>query len=184
MSRREELLDLVADYVVQQGLIGLTLRPVAAAVGTSDRMLIYHFGSYDDLVSAVVRRVGERSVATVQEMRPARSVRLAVLRLWDAFQEPPLRDCLSAYVQAAATGLIGREPYLEEARASNEQWSAALRGYFLASGAPVRRVDRVVGLVDSALLGFTLDLITDRPDELRRGVADLADAAERLASGG
>ena len=54
MDRREELLDQVADHVLEHGLIGLTLRPVAAAIGTSDRMLIYHFGSRDALVSAVV----------------------------------------------------------------------------------------------------------------------------------
>ena len=36
------------------GLIGLSLRPLAAEIGTSDRMLIYHFTSRDALVSAVV----------------------------------------------------------------------------------------------------------------------------------
>ncbi|MEZ5097996.1 MAG: TetR/AcrR family transcriptional regulator [Nocardioides sp.] len=183
MSRRDELLDAVTDQVVASGLIGLTLRPLAAAVGTSDRMLIYHFGSHDDLVSAVVRRVGERSVAGIDALAPARTVRQAVLQLWEAYQAPPLRDCLSTYVQAAATGLIGREPHLSEARASNDQWAEALKRYFLRSGASQRRVGRVVGMVDSALFGFTLDLITDRPGELRRGVADLADAAHRLAEG-
>ena len=54
MARREELLDQVTDHVLEHGLIGLTLRPLAAAIGTSDRMLIYHFGSRDGLVSAVV----------------------------------------------------------------------------------------------------------------------------------
>jgi len=43
MDRREDLLDRVTDHVLEHGLIGLTLRPVAAAIGTSDRMLIYHF---------------------------------------------------------------------------------------------------------------------------------------------
>jgi hypothetical protein len=37
---REELLERVTDYVFEYGLIGLSLRPVAAAIGTSDRMLI------------------------------------------------------------------------------------------------------------------------------------------------
>ena len=54
MNRREVLLDTVTDHVLERGLIDLTLRPLAAAIGTSDRMLIYHFGSRDALVSAVV----------------------------------------------------------------------------------------------------------------------------------
>ena len=89
-----------------------------------------------------------------------------------------LRRCSAVYVQAAATGLIGREPYLSDARASNDRWSGALRGYFVRCGAPADRVDRVVTLVDSALMGFQLDLVTDRPDELADGVADLARAAQ------
>jgi hypothetical protein len=39
MSRHDDLLDRVTDYVLEHGLIGLTLRPLAAAIGTSDRML-------------------------------------------------------------------------------------------------------------------------------------------------
>ena len=182
MGRREELLEQVTDHVLEHGLIGLTLRPVAAAIGTSDRMLIYHFGSRDALVSAVVGHTGDRAAAYVDAMPGAPSVRSAVNRLWAAYGEQPLDGCLDVYVQAAATGLFGSEPYLSEARASNERWAAALRAYLIRSGAPPRRADRIVTLVDSALYGFHLDLATDRPDELARGVDDLARAAQALAT--
>ncbi|MBZ5741346.1 TetR family transcriptional regulator [Nocardioides mangrovi] len=181
MSRRDELLDEVTDHVLAHGLIGLTLRPLAAAIGTSDRMLIYHFGNRDALVSAVVAHAGDRSVAAVRALPPARNVRAAVNALWAAYGEEPLNSCLDVYVQAAATGLFGSEPYLSEARASNQRWSVALQDYLVRSGAPTRRVGRIVTLVDSALFGFHLDLATDRPDELARGVDDLARAAQSLA---
>ncbi|MET0525356.1 MAG: TetR/AcrR family transcriptional regulator [Nocardioides sp.] len=181
MNRRDELLDQVTDHVLGQGLIGLTLRPLAAAIGTSDRMLIYHFGNRDALVSAVVARTGARAVAAVDALPSAPSVRAAVNRLWAAYATDPLNGCLDVYVQAAATGLFGSEPYLSEARASNDRWAAALRDYLVRSGAPTRRVARIVTLVDSALYGFHLDLATDRPDELARGVDDLARAAQSLA---
>lgn len=180
MSRRDQLLDQVTDHVLAHGLIGFTLRPVAAAIGTSDRMLIYHFANRDALVSAVVARSGERAVACVDAMAGAPSVRAAVNRLWTAYGEEPLNSCLDVYVQAAATGLLGSEPYLTEARASNERWTVALRAYLVRSGAPPRRVARIVTLVDSALYGFHLDLVTDRPHELARGVDDLARAAQSL----
>lgn len=181
MSRREELLDRVTDHVLAEGLIGLTLRPVAAAIGTSDRMLVYHFGTRDALVAAVLARASDRSVQAVSALAAAPSVRSAVNRLWAAYGEEPLNSCLDVYVQAAATGLFGSEPYLSEARASNERWAAALRDYLVRSGAPARRAARIVTLVDSALYGFHLDLATDRPDELARGVDDLARAAQALA---
>jgi AcrR family transcriptional regulator len=182
VNRREELLDQVTDHVLEQGLIGLTLRPLAAAIGTSDRMLIYHFGGRDALVSAVVAHSTQRATAEVARLPAAPSVRSAVNRLWVAYQSPPLRPLLTLYCQAAASGLIGEEPYRSDARASNEQWAAALSDYLVRSGAPVRRVARIVTLVDSALYGFHLDLTTDRPDELARGVDDLAEAAQALAT--
>lgn len=181
MNRRDELLDQVTDHVLEHGLIGLTLRPVAAAIGTSDRMLIYHFENRDALVSAVVARTTEQAIAAVAALPAARTVRAGVNNLWAAYQTEPLSSCLDVYCQAAATGLIGHEPYLSDARASNERWATALREYFVRVGASARRARRIVTLVDSALYGFHLDLATDRPDELDRGVDDLARAAQMLA---
>lgn len=181
MNRQEELLGQVTDYVLEEGLIGLTLRPLAEAIGTSDRMLIYHFGSRDSLVSAVVAEATRRAIEAVQKVPAAPTIRSAVNRLWAAYQTQPLHACLQVYLQAAATGLIGQEPHLSLARDTNEQWARALRDYFVRSGAPVRRVERLVTLVDSALYGFHLDLVTDRPDELAKGVDDLAVAAQVLA---
>ena len=105
MSRRDDLLDRVTDHVLERGLIGLTLRPVAAAIGTSDRMLIYHFGSRDALVSAVVARSTERAIAEVDALPAAPTIRSAVNRLWAAYRTEPLNSCLDVYCQAAATGL-------------------------------------------------------------------------------
>src|SRR3954447_26012850 len=54
-GRRESVANAATDYVLEHGLIGLSLRPLAAALGTSDRMLLYHFEGKDDLVATVLR---------------------------------------------------------------------------------------------------------------------------------
>ncbi|MFM7403345.1 MAG: TetR/AcrR family transcriptional regulator, partial [Erythrobacter sp.] len=51
---RETLLPLLAAHVLQQGLDGASLRPLAKAAGTSDRMLIYHFGNKETLVTELL----------------------------------------------------------------------------------------------------------------------------------
>ena len=51
-ARREALAERATDWALEHGLIGLSLRPLAAAIGTSDRMLLYHFADRDDLVGA------------------------------------------------------------------------------------------------------------------------------------
>jgi AcrR family transcriptional regulator len=180
-SRRDALLAACTDHVLAEGLIGLSLRPLAKAVGTSDRMLIYHFGNRDGLVAAVIDDATSRSVAYLNGMPAPRTVKAGVLELWEAYLRPPLHACNTIYVQAAASGYLGQEPYRTAVRDSNDRWEAAMRDWFLRCGASRRKVDRITQLVESALLGFHVDLSTDTPAELSRGVRDLADAAQRLA---
>lgn len=48
---KETLLPKLAAHVLERGLDGASLRPLAKAAGTSDRMLIYHFGNKEALLS-------------------------------------------------------------------------------------------------------------------------------------
>lgn len=50
---KQTLLPKLAAHVLRHGLGSASLRPLAKAAGTSDRMLIYHFGSKDALVAAL-----------------------------------------------------------------------------------------------------------------------------------
>ena len=61
-ARRAELAEAATDYALEHGLIGLSLRPLAAELGTSDRMLLYHFDGKDDLIATVISTSTDRSV--------------------------------------------------------------------------------------------------------------------------
>ena len=65
MDRRAELVEGALDHVLRTGLVGLSLRPLAAALGTSDRMLIYHFGSKERLVGEVLAHAQQRLAQSV-----------------------------------------------------------------------------------------------------------------------
>jgi AcrR family transcriptional regulator len=175
-ARRDEVAQAATDYVLEHGLVGLSLRPLAAELGTSDRMLLYHFESKDDLVAAVLRITNDRSVAGVRSLPPAADPRAAVLALWQALRAPRLQRCQRAYVEAAALGLLGREPYVGVLREANAVWSDAVADYLVASGAK-QNARRAVELLDAATMGFLLDLPLDSNDPaLERAVDDLADA--------
>ena len=51
---KETLLPLLAAHVLANGLGGASLRPLAKAANTSDRMLIYHFGNKEALISELL----------------------------------------------------------------------------------------------------------------------------------
>ncbi len=54
---RETLLPMLAAHVLNNGLGGASLRPLAKAAGTSDRMLIYHFGNKEQLVADLLEHI-------------------------------------------------------------------------------------------------------------------------------
>src|SRR3954462_3256705 len=110
-SRREELAEAATDYALEHGLIGLSLRPLADALGTSDRMLLYHFDDKDDLIATILRTTVARSAQNLHELPASRDVRAAVIELWRAVSTGPQERCQRLYVEAAALGLFGQEPY-------------------------------------------------------------------------
>ena len=57
--RRRELLELAYEYVLEHGVADLSLRPLAAAIGSSPRVLLFLFGSKAELVQALLARARE-----------------------------------------------------------------------------------------------------------------------------
>ena len=182
-QRRRSLAEAATDYAQEHGLIGLSLRPLAAALGTSDRMLLYHFDGKDDLVAAVLHTSNQRSIACLEALPRSGSVREAVLGLWAASTQGQLERCQRLYVKASALGLFGREPYAGTIRKSNEAWMKALVEWLVRSGCARSAADRAGNLLDAAMMGLLLDLPLDRGTKgLELAVSDVADAVAAIAA--
>ncbi len=54
---KSALLDAMAQHVLAHGLNTASLRPLAKSAGTSDRMLIYHFGTKDALIADLLEHL-------------------------------------------------------------------------------------------------------------------------------
>ncbi|MFK4087808.1 TetR/AcrR family transcriptional regulator [Kribbella sp. NPDC020789] len=67
MSRDALLTDAV-EYFAKNGIGETSLRGIATSIGTSHRMLIYHFGSRDGLLAEVVRAVEQQQRDLLQEL--------------------------------------------------------------------------------------------------------------------
>jgi len=100
------MLAAVVAYVASHGFSDLSLREVAAAIGTSHRMLIYHFGSREGLLVAVVRAVegAQRDFlaefAADTSLSPAGIMRKMWPRLADPSLWPSQRLFFEIYSQA------------------------------------------------------------------------------------
>src|ERR671927_286689 len=65
--RQEELLERCYAYVLEHGMTTLSLRPLAAAVGSSPRVLLFLFGSKEGLVRALLARARADELAALAD---------------------------------------------------------------------------------------------------------------------
>ena len=69
-NARQRMLDAAIEHIATRGISDLSLRELAAAIGTSHRMLIHHFGGAEGLRVAVVREVEERQREALADLVP------------------------------------------------------------------------------------------------------------------
>jgi AcrR family transcriptional regulator len=107
---RARLLAAVIDHIRRAGFTDLSLRELAAAIGTSHRMLLYHFGSREGLLVAVVRAVEEAQRAFLAELvaDPALARDDALRALWRRLADPALWPNERLFFELYAHALRGR----------------------------------------------------------------------------
>jgi len=61
-SERARLLGLARDYVLEHGVVDLSLSELARGIGSNNRMLLYHFTSLDQILGAAIDEILDRSL--------------------------------------------------------------------------------------------------------------------------
>ncbi|MET8910704.1 TetR family transcriptional regulator [Micromonospora sp. NPDC004551] len=131
-ARRDELLEGAYRYALAHGLAELSLRPLAAAIGTSPRVLLFLFGSKDQLIRALLGRARADELAALRQAGEAggtHDVAAAVRTTWGWLVDPAHRPMLVLWVQAYARSLSEPEgPWAGFARQTVEDWLGLLAG--------------------------------------------------------
>lgn len=108
-SAREVLLDKTIAHVAANGLSDMSLRELAAAVGTSHRMLIYHFDSREGLVAAIVARIEAQQRDALEELaQQATTPADLVKKQWEQLSDPDLRPFVLLFFEVLAHALHNR----------------------------------------------------------------------------
>jgi AcrR family transcriptional regulator len=187
-KRREALVEAVAGYVLQHGVADLSLRPVADALGVSTYSLVYHFGSKDGLIAAVVAHIEERQRAMAagwaEETQPVAPG--AVMRRY--WHEWCLPEALAPYHRLfyEVYVLSLREPerfpgFLE--RGGAEPWLAYTRAVALRAGLTDAEADVVAWLMATTVAGALLALLGTGDREMStRTVESVAEHLDHLTS--
>ena len=125
--RRDELLERAYQYALEHGVADLSLRPLAVAVGSSPRVLLFLFGSKAGLLQALLARARRDELELLERARAAgieEGDPLAVAaQLWEWLAAEEHRALLKLWVEGYARSLIDPDgPWAGFAPATVTDW--------------------------------------------------------------
>jgi AcrR family transcriptional regulator len=161
---RDRLLAAAVDHALTAGIADLSLRELASAIGTSHRMLIYHFGSREGLLVAVSQAVeqSERELLLQGGVEPS-----GAWQSWKRLSHPNLWPQERLFFELYSYALLdrpGTEAFLD---GIIEAWVAPVAEALVKAGVEElqARTDARLGL--AVVRGLLLDLLATGD---RRGV--------------
>ena len=180
-ARKPELLEAITKYVGQHGPSNLSLRPLAEAVGVSHRTLLYHFGSKEELLLAVLEKVQrdfqqivERQAELFGNVPPTHLIRFA----WQHFANPVYAPLLRMLFEMYALGMQG-DPYDRVIRALVKDWLDIIVKLLIHHGCPPERGSAIATLIYAAANGVMLDaLLTGDMGRLQGALDELLTVLE------
>lgn len=170
VARRRQLLDALIEEFAAGGIGDRSLREVAAAIGTSHRMLLHHFGSRDELLLAVVEEVEHRQMGLLPQLPEEPDESFAAM--WADVRRPELRNLERLFFECYARAAQGEKPFARMVPGAVDGWLAEADA---AAGGPVDIALARLGL--AVIRGLLLDLVATDDDA---GVDAAAEAFAEL----
>jgi AcrR family transcriptional regulator len=150
---RQRLLDACTDHALEHGLPD-RLGPLAAATGTSSRMLIYHFGTRDGLLREILETGRRRQVeafTALLRVRPEEPYTVTLGDAWSAMSGPPGRPYLRMFGRLHDTA--GEPLWPGFRRAATTDWLEPLEEGMRSLGRP-----GLATVVLAVIRGLLMDL--------------------------
>ena len=162
-DERERLLAATVEHAKANGIGDLSLRQLAAALGTSHRMLVYYFGSKDELfveVTKAVEREQRASLATVMEGTED------LAAMWRRLTDPSLWPQERLFFELYAQALQGKTA-TDFLTGVVDDWLEPLAALAERDGVPKAKARADARLSLAVTRGLLLDLLATGD---RRGV--------------
>jgi AcrR family transcriptional regulator len=159
-EHRHAIVQRAADHLLERGLVAVSLRDLAAAVGVSPRMLVHHFGSREELVSCALREARSRQREAFEARLAAQGGRPYAEILtdtWRWFATEEARPYLRLFGQLHALAGVPDRPHAEFLRESVLDWLPTIEEGFAADGVDPATARELTTLTLAVLHGLLQD---------------------------
>jgi AcrR family transcriptional regulator len=163
LELKRDLLDKVVAYLARHGIADMSLRPIAAEIGTSASSLVHHLGSKEQILTAALRRVTEQQEeigAAWLQRQPDLAISAWFRRWWRWINATPENLALTrlGYEAAALDATVTGLP--RAVRADQIAiWTRYTELILLRNGLSPARAAREAVLAKAVFTGLVLDLL-------------------------
>jgi len=185
-NRRSELLDRIVDTLLAGGSADLSLRPLAESVGTSARLLIYHFGTKEKLIAdalSVVRLRTERSLQALAAREKPASLKDFLFMFWNWATDKPNQGYFRLLFEVDGLSMYNRLKLSRQARQDGASvWVALIDRAAAVASEDGKLLSAHSTLIVGAITGLLQDFLST--GDRKRTTAALSDLVDLVCSDG
>jgi AcrR family transcriptional regulator len=179
MTTRDRLLQRCFAYFLRHGVANLSLRPLAAAVGTSARMLLHYFGSKEALIAAVMEQVQAQLQGSFRELSDSKRGGRAkdlIVEFWRVLSAKTNQPSLRLLFEVQMLALQNPHRYRRYLGKTSRTWRRLIE-----RALPKRKRNVLAATLYNAVVdGLLLELLSS--GDLRRTSRALTLFSEKCAS--
>ncbi|MCU1476104.1 MAG: hypothetical protein JWQ64_797 [Subtercola sp.] len=186
-DRKQLLLDRIVDYVLENGITQLTLRGLATAVGSNNRMLLYYFGSREELIIAALdgaelRFPGMAAVITALDTSTA-PLDERLLSAWATISDPANLPFHRLFFEIFGLAGFERQRFRTFLGEVGTEWVAHVSAVLVEGGVPDAQAELFAHEIVALWRGLQATLLTggDRAVIDRAARAATAALLDRVA---
>lgn len=179
---KETLILRAIDYILANGVRDFSLRSISAEIGTSHRVLSYHFGSKEEFIQEVMNNVFQSWLEIISgiDIEHCSSSSEALLLLWDRISHPDV--FIYSRIGFEMIAWKGRVKATRELMPESF-WAEPLERISRLSNLDPSRTDSDVRVIRLMIRGLISQLAaTDNPDECRRSLLDFLDWRDKAVA--
>ncbi len=160
---REDLLEAIVHAVDNLGLADFSLRPLAEAIGSSPRTILYHFGSKEQLIAEIIA-FGRKRLETLffdwARASDGYDLRDALRRVWSWLTASRRRAFIKLFFEFTTVGMRDPRGHGRAVGQLYAGWRELFELEFTRRGLSRERATLLASLVLATIHGLLLDLIT------------------------
>jgi AcrR family transcriptional regulator len=158
-SKKDSISEKVANYLLVNGLHGCSLRPLAAALDTSDRMLLHYFKDKETLIATALEVIAKRLISYIQEDDTEPKVFTTVIpQLIEIISKQEIKPIFRIWIDLASLTAAGVQSYAAQTKAIAQAFHTWLAKLLIPSSETESQASLLMIIIDGCALSNALNL--------------------------